>query len=177
MKPSERLQANIVTTHLPIYSGGKIGAYQSPHSLTGAQLGESLMIARRFRDRLDLCIKAMSDALDHGETVEEREARIAVEDAYPKAAAQSMGWYAIEDFAAICDQSETGFASRINHFKGKIIKPRDEDRTRLLGNSWKKYPERYEHWADHFEHATDWTEALNKARISRQVELSKKYST
>lgn len=107
----------------------------------------------------------MEKILDEGETVDEYKARIAAEDADPKDAAQKMGWFAIEDFAELCDPGPTGFRKRIAGVRDRIVRPSNDATFRqLIGTGWREYPERSEYWADHFKFADDWKDALAKAR-------------
>ena len=179
MKPklSERLDAVIVTTHVPVWrTGGEVQTFYSDSRLTGAELVERIAGAKVIRDRLNKSIAAMEDTLDNGETVADRELRIEMETRYPEATSRSHGWYSIEDFAAICDKTPTGFYKRISSCRGHIVKPRPRMLEKLLGNGWNEYPERCEHWGDHFDFAENWEEALKRVRAEQIRALAEKYS-
>jgi hypothetical protein len=171
MSTAHRLQQKISTIGV-LMTGLDGRTYRSigrADPITGLELAQRIDAAVRLRDNLNASIEAMTNALDHGETVEEREARIAAEDADPKAAAQKHGWYSIEDFALLCDPGDDGFRRRIASCKGQIVKPTNEATCRrLLGTGWAKYPERGEYWADWFDFADNWTDALKKAREAQR---------
>jgi hypothetical protein len=174
MKPSERLQAAIVTTFLPVWDNGQVRTYLSAHSLTGAELAECLTQAIRHRDRVNLSIEAMAKALDNGETVGERKARIEMEDLDPETAAKALGWYSIGDFAKLCDQGENGFAKHIKGFiRERIVRPRSFEH--VTGSNWPRYESSGFFWADHFDVAEDWADALKKARQTQTEALMQKY--
>lgn len=168
MKLSDRLHVRIDVTGLPIWTKTGISRPLSPSSLTGAELVGLIADATAQRSAIDSAIWAMSRALDCGETTEERVARIATEDADPKAAAEARGWYAIEDFAELCDKSETGFYWRISGIKGQIVKPSQHSLEKMLRGTWNRYPSRAEFWGDHFKTADSWAEALRLSRVEEQ---------
>lgn len=164
MTHSLRMSQVLYVGRTPVYGCGDI--HVTGHKpLTGAELAMRIQQAKDHREKLDHCIEAMQQILNEGETVQERIERIAREDADPKTAAQSMGWFAIEDFAALCDDGPTGFRRFIKSCTGQIVKPRHAaDFQRLIGNEWPEYPSRGFYWADHFQHADNWKDALSKAR-------------
>lgn len=167
MSLSQRLQLELITTDVPIWCGSAHGVrtIHSRDTTHASTLASRLADAISYRKQLDACITAMARVLDEGETVEENAARIAAEDADPQAAATRMGWYRIEDFAQLCDKSETGFYNRIANCRGQIVKPDAAAVPHLLGTKWKKYPERSEFWGDYFRFAETWEEALRRARV------------
>lgn len=170
---SQRMQQKLRTTHRPIWQDGRFITALSEASMTGVELALRIGEAREFYAKLGTCIAAMEGVLDTGETVDEYKARIAAEDADPAPAAKAAGWFAIEDFAELCDPGPTGFRKHIAGMRGKIVKPSDETACRrLLGTGWREYPERFEYWGDHFRHADDWTDALRQARLVRDKELA-----
>lgn len=165
MSFSARLQQMLRTTRVPIWMDGRIVRHLSESSMTGAQLTIALQEARRFKAGLDECVVAMEKLLDEGETVEEHKARIAAEDADPATAAKAMGWFAIEDFAALCGVGPTGFARHISGLHGQIVKPRSElDFKRMVSGTWHRCPSSGFYYADYFHFAESWTDALAKAR-------------
>ena len=165
MKPSERLTAILYISGVAVYDpcDGRIMRRMSD-GMTGAELADSISKAIAWRNSLNACIEAMSAVLDSGETVEDHKARIEYENQNPCEAVENHGWMAIEDFAELCDKSDTGFYSRIKNLKGRIVRPKARDQKRLLGNEWTKYPERFEHWGDYFDFADNWTDALAQVR-------------
>ena len=177
MRLSERLNAVIVTTHIPVWrTGSEIQTFTSDSRLTGAELAERIAGAIKVRDRLNKSIDAMEDILDFGETVKDRELRMEMEDRYPEANARSNGWHTTETFAELCDKSETGFYKRIANCRGHILKPHPRMVEKLLGNGWAQYPERCEHWGDHFRFADNWEEALKLVRAEQVRATAEKYS-
>jgi hypothetical protein len=170
---SQRMRQKLRTTHRPIWQDGRFITALSEASMTGAELALRINEAREFHAKLGRCIAAMENVLDAGETVDEYKARIAAEDADPAPAAKAAGWFAIEDFAELCDPGPTGLRKRIADMRGKIVRPPDEATfQRLTGTGWREYPERFEFWADHFRHADDWTDALRQSRLVRDKELA-----
>jgi hypothetical protein len=165
MKHSDRMTQVLYVSGVPLWIDGSITNTLSDKGITGAELAQRLEQARAWRARLDECIAGMAAILDDGETVDERRARIEAEDADPKTAAQALGWFAIEDFAALCDGGPTGFRKHISACRGQIVRPSSEaSRKHLIGTGWPEYPGSSFYWADHFQHAETWTEALAKAR-------------
>lgn len=165
MNHSERMLQTLRITGKSVWKDGRIVTFTSNAVLTGVALAQCLEQAVDFRERLVKCIESMKALLDEGETMDEWKARIAAEDADPKTAAQGMGWFAIEDFAAICDPGPTGFRRRIEGVHGQIVKPRSEATLQqLLGTTWPQYPGRGFSWADWFQFAESWTDALQQAR-------------
>lgn len=172
MTHSKRMQQMLRTTHRPIWQEGRWVTALSEASMTGAELALRINEAREFHAKLGTCIAAMENVLDSGETVDEYQSRIAAENADPATAAKAAGWFAIEDFAELCDPSPTGFRKRIASLRGLIVRPSDEAMfQRLIGTGWREYPERFEYWGDHFHHADNWTDALSQARRVRDKEL------
>lgn len=167
MSLSQRLQLELITTDVPIWCGSAHGirTMLSRDTTHASILASRLADAISYRKQLDACIAAMARVLDEGETAEEQAARIAAEDADPQAAATRMGWYRIEDFAQLCDKSDSGFYGRISGCTGQIVQPEPLKLERLLGTGWRQYPERFEAWQDHFRFAKTWAEALQRARI------------
>lgn len=165
MTPSQRMQQKLRTTGMLVWQSWSISKSVTEKSMTGAELTACITEAREFYAKLGACIASMERVLDEGETVDEYRARIAAEDADPATAAKAAGWFAIEDFAALCDPGPTGFRKRIDHLRGNIVKPRDEARfQQLIGNGWREYEQRFEFWADHFHHAESWADALKQVR-------------
>lgn len=164
MSITQRLLSTLVTTGVPIFQEGVIRTH-TPGKMTGLELAHQISKALEFQAKLTASIEQMNRALESGETVEERAARIRAEDADPKTAAESMGWYAIEDFAKLCNASDTGFRKRIDSCRGQIVMPHPVSKERLIsGTNWRQYPDRSEHWGDWFAFADTWKEALERSR-------------
>ena len=173
MNHSQRMQQKLRTTHRPIWQEGRWVTSLSESSMTGAELAVRINEAREFHAKLGTCISAMEGVLDSGETVDEYKARIAAEDANPAPAAKAAGWFAIEDFAELCDPGPHGFRKRIAGLSGLIVRPPcDATFRRLIGTGWREYPERFEYWGDHFRHADNWTDALRQTRLVRDKEIA-----
>lgn len=169
MKPSQRLTLSLRTTGIPVWDLGNIRTLISESAMTGAQLAAAIANARDRRDAMDACIEAMEKVLDEGETVEEHRLRIAAEDADPMVPAMDAGWFAIEDFALLCDPGPNGFRKRLAGITGRIVKPTDEAvLKRLLGTDWPEYSAPHEYWADHFIFADSWRDALDKVRKGKR---------
>lgn len=164
MNITQRLATTLVTTGIPIFREGSFTTH-SPGKMTGLELAQQISHALEFQEKLAASIERMNQVLESGETVDERKARIEAEDADPKTAAESMGWYAIEDFAKLCNDTVTGFRKRIDSCRGQIVLPHPASKERLIsGTNWRQYPERQEYWGDWFAFADTWKEALERSR-------------
>jgi hypothetical protein len=173
MTHAQRMQQELRTTHQPIWEEGRFVTALSERSMTGIELALRINEVREFYAKLGKCIEAMERVLDSGETVDEYRTRIAAEDADPASAAKAAGWFAIEDFAELCDPGPTGFRKRIAGARGQIVRPNDEATfQRLTGTGWREYPERFEYWGDYFRFADNWTDALRQVRLVRDKELA-----
>jgi hypothetical protein len=171
MNVEQRAQLQIRVTGYPVWENGNVTTHLSETVRRGTMLMGAIAQAINVRDNISKCIEAMSELLVTGETMEEYEDRIAAEDAEPRS--HATGWFLIEEFAAACDPGPTGFQKFIKNIKGRIVRPRGH--ARMIGTNWPQYPSSGFHWADYFDFADSWHEALAIVRKERAAELRARF--